>query len=452
MQKIEISLDEEAKEQQALVKKMREYRDPLLEEFDREMTADTQSGKGTPSTGASAKSSKKSGKTGEVASASESDGDENSGESSDGSGSSSEEEGLDIEFPRDNAQELLQHISRDIINMQDKEDDQKRKFALIRLYKIFVLAKNKAPNRIYQELLPEIQKPIFKRFSDKLEKTRELATLIVKEFCMRCDDLTLSIPYLVPILVERLKADDLEGVDYLPEKMKPCSNQRAQVMSELAETSESVRVNIAEIVTITVASTLFDCMRPYVDAFVNICKALCMDPYGDVIIEGTRAIAEFSKAGGEQLIHFCEPMGRALFTSFVHKHAKVRMAGLRALFDVLNTGCWKNSVYVFEHMMGFRDPNIVPIRDFFDPQSKVNYFAMFVVDRSIAMRLCFYKTMGRLLMDLPDRVDHEGRVFPYLVSGLFDPHEDIRKIVFEVIEELGLRHEEENEEKFREIK
>jgi len=107
MQKIEISLDEEAKEQQALVKKMREYRDPLLEEFDREMTADTQSGKGTPSTGESAKSSKKSGKTGEVASASESDGDENSGESSDGSGSSSEEEGLDIEFPRDNAQELL---------------------------------------------------------------------------------------------------------------------------------------------------------------------------------------------------------------------------------------------------------------------------------------------------------------------------------------------------------
>lgn len=60
--------------------------------------------------------------------------------------------------------------------------------------------------------------------------------------------------------------------------------------------------------------------------------------------------------------------------------------------------------------------------------------------------------MGKLLMDLPDRVDHEGRIFPYLVSGLFDPHEDICKIAFEIIEELGLRHEEDNEEKFREIK
>jgi hypothetical protein len=31
-------------------------------------------------------------------------------------------------------------------------------------------------------------------------------------------------------------------------------------------------------------------------------------------------------------------MGRALFTSFVHKHAKARIAGLKALFDVLMCG------------------------------------------------------------------------------------------------------------------
>jgi hypothetical protein len=40
--------------------------------------------------------------------------------------------------------------------MRNKEDGQKRKFALIRLYQIFVLAKNKAPPKVYQELLPEI--------------------------------------------------------------------------------------------------------------------------------------------------------------------------------------------------------------------------------------------------------------------------------------------------------
>ena len=218
------------------------------------------------------------------------------------------------------------------------------------------------------------------------------------------------------------------------------------------EKSEAVRVQLAEIMTIILDNTLFDCLRPYVDNLVNICKALCMDPYGEVIIEGTRAIAALSRAGGDQLIHFCDPMGRSLFTSFVHKHAKVRMAGLRALFDVLCTGQWKNSVYVFEAMIGFRDPNIVPIREFYDPTTKVNYFAMFIADRSIACRKCFYKTMAQLLLDLPDRCDHEGRVFPYLISGLYDPNDEIKSMCFELIEEIGLRHEEENEEKFRELK
>ena len=177
-----------------------------------------------------------------------------------------------------------------------------------------------------------------------------------------------------------------------------------------------------------------------------------MDPYGDVIIEGCNAISEFCAAGEEMLIHFCEAMGRSLFTAFVHKHAKVRMAGLRALFNVMLAGQWKTSYAVLECMVGFRDPNIVPIREFYDPSTKVNYFAMFIVDRSTQVRICFYQTMAKLLTDLPDRIDMEGRIFPYLISGLYDNHEDIRNTTFELIEELGHLHEDNNEEKFRDIK
>lgn len=88
-------------------------------------------------------------------------------------------------------------------------------------------------------------------------------------------------------------------------------------------------------------------------------------------------------------------------------------------------------------MVGFRDPNIVPIKEFYDPSTKVNYMAMFVVDRSTAVRECFYKTMAKILMDLPDRYDHEGRIFPFLISGLFDQNDDIRRLVYELIEEIG---------------
>jgi len=128
-----------------------------------------------------------------------------------------------------------------------------------------------------------------------------------------------------------------------------------------------------------------------------------MDPCGSVIIEGCAAIREFAKTGGDQLLHFSENMGRALFTSFVHKHAKVRQAGLKSLYDVAFCGSYKFSYAIFEKMAGQRDPHIVPIKEFYEPVNAVNYFAMFVADRSPQVREHFYKTLGDLLLRLPDR-------------------------------------------------
>ena len=440
MDKEEI-LDAQGKENMDLVNRMRAYKDPLLEEFDKEQAAEN---------GSTTKSSKKS--TSDIVDSDDDDEGSDSGETSSGDSDDESEGEDDIEFPRDNAPDILSFVQRDLVNLNNKEDGQKRKFALLHLYQIFVLAKNKAPARIYQEVLPPIQKELFKRLSDPLEKCRELTCLIIKEFFRKCDDLSLSIPYLVPVLVERLNADNIEGYDHLPEEMKPKGNQRAQEIADPVEKSEQVRIYLAEITTLMLRSTYWECMRPYVDGFVNICRAFCMDPYGEVILEGCRAITALSEAGKEWLVHFCEPMGRSLFTAFVHKHAKVRIAGLRALMPVLSTGAWKTSYQVFEAMVGFRDPNMVAIKDFYEPTGKVNYFGMFLADRSIAVRISFYKTIAKLLIELPDRVDHEGRLFPFLLSGLHDQHTEIRQITFEIIEEVGLQHEEQNEEKFRELK
>jgi hypothetical protein len=61
----------------------------------------------------------------------------------------SSEEGIKIEFPRENSSELLTFIHREITNIQNMEDSQKRKFALLRLYEIFVLAEVKATKKVY---------------------------------------------------------------------------------------------------------------------------------------------------------------------------------------------------------------------------------------------------------------------------------------------------------------
>jgi hypothetical protein len=85
---------------------------------------------------------------------------------------------------------------------------------------------------------------------------------------------------LIPVIIDRLNCDDLEGVDYLPEVMKPRPEQRALVVTNLPEDSEEIRVIIAEIMSLIVSSTDWICLRPYVDQLVSIFRALCMDPAG----------------------------------------------------------------------------------------------------------------------------------------------------------------------------
>lgn len=34
-------------------------------------------------------------------------------------------------------------------------------------------------------------------------------------------------------------------------------------------------------------------------------------------------------------------------------------------------GSYKYTVHVFEDLIGFRDPNLVPIKDFYEPSTKV---------------------------------------------------------------------------------
>lgn len=113
-------------------------------------------------------------------------------------------------------------------------------------------------------------------------------------------------------------------------------------------------------------------------------------------------------------------MARSLFTALVDKRSKVRIAGLKALYQVFFCGVWKYNANIMEHLIGFRDPNIVPVKDFYESTTRLNYFAMFVADRSTLVRDYFYKTVASMLMKLPDKKDHEPRLFPYLISGLYD--------------------------------
>ena len=74
------------------------------------------------------------------------------------------------------------------------------------------------------------------------------------------------------------------------------------------------------------------------------------------------------------LLHFTEKMGRAILHPLVNKKSPVRIAALEALSAVLLCGVWKNNAFVFEILTGFKDPNSVPIKAFYEPMHHINYF------------------------------------------------------------------------------
>ena len=104
---------------------------------------------------------------------------------------------------------------------------------------------------------------------------------------------------------------------------------------------------------------------------------------------------------------------------------------------------WKYNANVFEILVGFRDPNSVAIKEFYEPSHNINYLATFITDPKVQVRDMFLRCVGDWVSRLPDRYDHMPRLIPYLISGMFDDFEEIRNTCFEVLEEAGLEEERE---------
>lgn len=61
------------------------------------------------------------------------------------------------------------------------------------------------------------------------------------------------------------------------------------------------------------------------------------------------------------------------------------------------------------------------------------------------------EALGDWLMHLDERIDHQGRLLPYLVSALTDSHEPIRQRALEHIDDIGALYEKDNEKDLKDI-
>ena len=156
--------------------------------------------------------------------------------------------------------------------------------------------------------------------------------------------------------------------------------------------------------------------------------------------------------GQDLLFYFNSILSRGILYALSHKQAKLRLAALDAMDKLMYCSPNKKNVEIMEQLIGFRDPNVVPIKDFYEPSTKFNYLAFLSADTNQSVLLKFYEVIFDWLLNTEDRVDHESRLIPYVLTGLFNKNEIVANFVLEKFNEMGELHEKTNAKDYREQK
>lgn len=252
--------------------------------------------------------------------------------------------------------------------------------------------------------------------------------------------------------MDKLECNDLEGYNNLSEEMRPNPCQKPQKIIKITETCEAIRILYIKLLeTIVYADYDKDQIRIFIQDIVNITRTLAMDPNPEVILEALNFMKKISIHLKDLLFHFNSILARSLYLAFTHRQSKLRVAGLEAVEKLMFISPFKKNIEIIEQMIGFRDPNLVPIKDFYEPSSKINYFALLSGDSSALVLKKFYETITNWLLYVDDRFDHECRLLPYVITGLFiEGHDDINLLVNQRMEEIGKQYEIDNEKEIRE--
>ena len=245
----------------------------------------------------------------------------------------------------------------------------------------------------------------------------------------------------------------MEGYGELPEEMRPQRNQKPLVVTQVTEPIEEVRILYINLLRSAVLKEFSeDSIRLFVKDLVDITRTLLMDPCAEIALEACVFTQQLAEKFTELFTYFSPMLARGCFNSLAHRKNKLRAEAIKTLKSLFLCSPSKKNVEVMEDLIGFSDPNVVPIKDFYEPSSKINYLAKMVQDTSLSVREATYNFFTFLLIETTDRYDHQSRITPYLISGLFDEVESLAKKVFLNIEKIGEQYEKDNEKELREIK
>ena len=377
------------------------------------------------------------------------------------SNKTNEDKGLDVSeseanmLKRTEPQYVFSYITR-CINLINDGDKKTKKDTVTNLHKFICLDQPSIKRELVQELLVSFNGNLIK-FSlfNEIDKVREFSLKILIYLYANCVNLTKFLPFIFSALANKLQCDDLEGYGNMPEDIRPTPSQNPQKIIKVTENIEEIRILYLKLLETIISheNAVKDDFRLFVQDIVNITRTLCMDPAPNVVIVACNFCKILAINFGKDLLYYFNSiLSRGILYALSHKQAKLRLAALDAMDKLMYCSPYKKNVEIMEQLIGFRDPNIVPIKDFYEPSTKFNYLAFLSSDSNQGVLLKYYEVLFDWLLNTEDRVDHESRLIPYVLTGLFNKNEIVANYVLEKFNEMGELHEKTNAKDYREQK
>ena len=372
-----------------------------------------------------------------------------------------EDKGLDVSeseanmLKRTEPQYVFSNITR-CINLINDGEKKIKKETVINLHKFICLDQPSIKRELVQEILVSFNGSLIK-FSlfNEIDKVREFSLKILIYLYANCINLTKFLPFIFSALANKLQCDDLEGYGNMPEDIRPTPSQNPQKIIKVTESIEEIRILYLKILETIICheNVVKDDFRLFVQDIVNITRTLCMDPAPNVVIIACNFCKILAINFGKDLLYYFNSiLSRGILYALSHKQAKLRLAALEALDKLMYCSPYKKNIEIMEQLIGFRDPNMVPIKDFYEPSTKFNYLAFLSSDSNQGVLLKYYEVIFDWLLNTEDRVDHESRLIPYVLTGLFNKNENVANYVLDKFNEMGELHEKINAKDYREQK
>ena len=356
---------------------------------------------------------------------------------------------------RSDPQYVFSTITRGI-NLINDGDKQTKKVTITDLHKFICIDQPSIKPELIQEILISFNKNLI-RYSlfEDIDKVRENSLKILIYLFANCTNIVKFFPFIFSALVDKLDCNDLEGYGNLPEDIRPTPSQNPHKIIKVNEQIEEIRILYIKLLETLIVneSANKDDFRLFVQDIVNITRTLCMDPAPNVVLIACNFTEKLAENFGQELLYYFNSiLSRGLLYALSHKQAKLRLAALNAMNKLMFCSPFKKNVEIMEQLIGFRDPTIVPIKDFYEATTKFNYLAFLSQDQNYNVLHRFYEVISGWMINCDDRSDHENRLIPYIISGLFDKNEEIASFVLEKFEEIGKLYEKTNEKDYRDMK